>query len=69
MDIAGYRRVFRMLFFVGAMVVCFGLGLFLMGMDAVGILLIALGGAALVITFSMTRFFLLYDMSNSVRRK
>ena len=60
MDIKGYKRLSRSLFFIGAMIVCFGLGLYQ---------LIIIGAATLVMSFTFTRFFILYDMSNKPRRR
>ena len=44
MDIKGYKRLSRSLFFIGAMIVCFGLGLYqLMDTVTVGVALIIIG--------------------------
>lgn len=64
-----YRRVFRAMFFLGAMVVCFGLGAYLMDHVALGVILIILGVAVLVISFTMTKFFLLFALRNPPRGK
>lgn len=70
MDIKGYKRLSRSMFFIGAMIVCFGLGLYqLMDTVTVGVALIIIGAATLVMSFTFTRFFVLYDMSNKPRRR
>lgn len=68
MDLNGYRRMFRVLFFVGAMIVCFGIGGYCMEQEALGIILMIIGIAILVLSFSMTKFFLLFAMRNPQQR-
>lgn len=67
MELAEYRRLFRVLFFIGAMIVCFGLGAYLMDMLVPGIVLIIIGVSILVISFTMTKFFLLFSLQNRKR--
>lgn len=64
MDIPEYRRLFRALFFIGAMIICFGIGVYMMGAVAGGVILVILGIAVLVISFTMTKFFLLCSLRN-----
>lgn len=62
MDVGGGKRLARVMFYIAAMLVCFGLGLHLMGMEPAGITLIVIGVALLVISFSMLRFMMLLSM-------
>lgn len=64
MELAEYRRLFRVLFFIGAMIVCFGIGLHQMGYETPGIILMVLGISILVISFTITKFFLLFSLQN-----
>ena len=59
MEPAEGRRIARMMFYIAAMLVCFGLGLHLMEMEPAGIILIIIGVALLVISFSMLKFMML----------
>ena len=67
MEIARFRRRVRAVFFLGAMVALFGLGVFIMGHRAGGIVLLIAGVAVLMISFSITRMFLQYDLDHRVR--
>ena len=69
MELAGYRRMFRVLFFIGAMIACFGLGLYEMDMKLAGVLLLIFGIAMLVICFGITRFFILLSVQVSKKPK
>ena len=69
MELAGYRRMFRVLFFVAAMIACFGLGLYELDMKLAGVLLLIFGIAMLVICFGMTRFFILLSVQVSKKPK
>ena len=62
MEPAEGRRIARMMFYIAAMLVCFGLGLHLMEMEPAGIILIIIGVALLVISFSMLKFMMLLSM-------
>lgn len=59
MDPSGGKRFARAMFYIAAMIVCFGLGTYLMGYDAIGVVLIIIGIALLVIAFSMLKFLML----------
>ncbi len=52
----------RMLFYVGAMLALFGIGLILMGERAAGILLLIAGVSAVVISFSLLKAFMFADI-------
>ena len=56
------KRLARVMFYIAAMRVCFGLGLRLMEMEPAGIILIIIGVALLVISFSMLKFMMLLSM-------
>lgn len=64
MDIKRYRRTSRVAFFIGAMLACFGLGLYLMDMTGAGIGLLIAGVVVLVLAFTFTKFFLLLSIRN-----
>jgi len=51
-----------MLFYVGAMLSLFGIGLILMGERAAGILLLIAGVSAVVISFSLLKAFMFADI-------
>ncbi len=61
MEIAGFRRLCRATFFLGAMLVFFGIGLYLMDLPVPGIVLMIIGTAVSMICFSVTKAFALYD--------
>lgn len=67
MELARFRRRVRAVFFLGAMVALFGLGLYIMGLRAGGIILLIAGVAVLTISFSITRMFMQYDLDHRVR--
>ena len=62
MDVGGGKRLARVMFYIAAMLECFGLGLHLMEMEPAGIILIIIGVALLVISFSMLKFMMLLSM-------
>lgn len=68
MEVARFRRLIRISFFLAAMVVCFGLGLYTMGHVAAGVVLMILGAAVLMITFSITKTFAYYDFQHAIRK-
>lgn len=68
MELTEYRRLFRVLFFIGAMIACFGIGLYQMEFTAPGIILMILGISILVIAFTITKFFLLYTFQNRFQK-
>ena len=61
MDVGGGKRLARVMFYIAAMLVCFGLGLHLMEMEPAGIILIIVG-VALLVSFSMLKFMMLLSM-------
>lgn len=67
MEIARFRRRIRAVFFLGAMLAFFGLGLFIMGHRAGGVVLLIAGVAVLMVSFSVTRMFMQYDFDHRVR--
>lgn len=69
MELARVRRLCRMVFFLGAMVMFFGLGFYLMGHIAAGIVTLIAGLVVLMVTFSVTRFFMTYDMMHMTDRR
>lgn len=69
MEVARFRRLTRVTFFLGAMVMCFGLGLWAMGLTAAGVVLLIAGMCVLVICFSITRMFMEYDYNHRVRHQ
>lgn len=69
MELTRYRRLFRVLFFIGAMIVCFGIGLYQMEYTTPGVVLMILGISILVIAFTITKFFLLYTLQNGSQNK
>ena len=69
MELARVRRLCRMVFFMGAMVMFFGLGFYLMGHVAAGIVTLIAGLVVLMVTFSLTRFFMTYDMMHMTDRR
>ena len=62
MDVGGGKRLARVMFYIAAMLVCFGLGLHLMEMEPAGIILIIVGVALLVVSFSMLKFMMLLSL-------
>lgn len=64
MELATFRRLFRSLFFIGAMIACFGLGLYEMDNVVAGIILLISGLALLIISFSITRFFAMVSIKH-----
>ncbi|MDR2866841.1 MAG: hypothetical protein LBV13_05530 [Methanomassiliicoccaceae archaeon] len=61
MTIAKYRSWARILFFAGAMLVLFGIGFYLMGDPVIGVLMAIVGMSAMVIGFTIVKFFLYLD--------
>lgn len=59
MEQAEGRRIARMMFYIAAMIVCFGLGTYLMGYGPIGVMLLIIGAALLVISFSVLKFLML----------
>ena len=59
MEPAEGRRIARMMFYIAAMIVCFGLGTYLMGYGSIGVVLLIIGAALLVISFSVLKFLML----------
>ena len=68
MEIARFRRLCRITFFLSAMVACFGIGFYLMDSTGLGICLIIAGMAVAMICFSLTKMFALYDFQHRTRR-
>lgn len=64
MEIAKFRRLCRATFFLGAMLVFFGIGLYLMGSVMPGVVLMIVGVAISMICFSITKTFALYDFQH-----
>ena len=64
MEPAQGRCVARMMFHIAAMIVCFGLGIYLMDMQAIGIALLIIGVSLLVISFSILKFLMLLGAGN-----
>lgn len=62
MELARLRRLTRMVFFLGAMVMFFGLGFYALGHQAAGLITLIAGLVVVMITFSVTRFFMTYDL-------
>ncbi len=69
MEIARFRRLCRAAFFFGAMLIFFGIGLYLMDLDVPGIALMIVGIAASMICFSITKTFALYDFQHRRSKK
>lgn len=69
MEIAGFRRLSRAAFFLGAMVMFFGLGFYAMGYEVAGIVLLIAGLVVAMLTFSVTRFFMMFDMMHMTDRR
>ena len=59
MEPAEGRRIARMMFYIAAMIVCFGLGTYLMEYGSIGVMLLIIGAALLVISFSVLKFLML----------
>ncbi len=68
MEVVRFRRLIRVTFFLAAMVVCFGLGLYTMGHEVGGVVLMIAGVAVLMITFSITKLFAYYDFQHALRK-
>lgn len=69
MELARVRRLCRIVFFLGAMVMFFGLGFYLMGHQTAGIVTLIAGLVVVMFTFSVTRFFVTYDMTHLTDRR
>lgn len=69
MEIARIRRLCRVIFFLGAMVMFFGLGIYAMGSTAAGIIILIAGLVIAMVCFSVTRFFMTYDMMHMTDRR
>ena len=68
MELARLRRLTRVVFFLGAMVMFFGLGFYALGHQAAGIITLIAGLVVVMVTFSVTRFFMTYDLLTDRRR-
>lgn len=69
MEIAKVRRLCRIVFFLGAMVMFFGLGMYAMGYTAAGIVTLIAGLVVAMLCFSVTRFFMTFDMMHMTDRR
>lgn len=66
MEIAKVRRLCRIVFFLGAMVMFFGLGIYVMGYTVAGVVTMIVGLVVAMLCFSVTRFFTTYDMMHLI---
>ncbi len=69
MEIARFRRLCRTTFFLSAMLICFGIGFYLMSAATAGVVLIIVGVAAMMICFSITKAFAMYDFQHRSGRR
>lgn len=69
MKIAKFRRLCRMVFFVGATIMFFGVGVYALDQQIVGILLLITGLVVAIISFSFTYIFMIYDMTHDQPQK
>ena len=69
MDITGYRRLTKVLFYIGAMLAFFGLGFYLMEYQALGIVVLIIGIVLLVLAFVFIRFFTLIRYNETMKRR
>lgn len=67
MEIARFRRLCRITFFLSAMVACFGIGLYLMDSRSIGVILVIVGISVAMLCFSVTKTFALYDLQHRKR--
>lgn len=69
MDAVRIRQLSRITFFIGAVIICAGIALYVYGHDLAGIGLIIVGMVVAVICLSITRFFSMYDFQHLLDRK
>lgn len=69
MDAVRIRQLSRITFFIGAIIICFGIALYVYGHEFGGVGLIIIGMVVAVICLSITRFFSMYDFQHLVDRK
>ncbi len=69
MDVAGGYRLSRWLLWLGAALAVVGLAITLLDYKIPGIIILIVGVSMLAISFSFSKFFMLFDLQTSVMRK
>lgn len=68
MEIVRFRKISRVLFFVGAVVMVLGIAVYMLWSEAGGVVMLIAGMVVAVISLSITRLFSAYDMSHWLDR-
>lgn len=69
MELAKFRRLCRVTFFLGAMLMFFGLGVYIMGHMWAGVGLLITGMVISALCFTVTYTFMQYDFKNAPRKR